>query len=87
MNFKTIDTLETIAEAIRNGDALALERVLDKLIAASNYAVNWPFDSRTLELLLVTLLKRLFDRELHRQIEFGEHRTERTFVPNHAGSR
>ena len=64
MKFKTIDTMEKIAAATRDGDQRALEEALANVNAASRLADNWPFDPGALQLLLVTLLKQFFDRDL-----------------------
>lgn len=60
MKFKTVVTLERIAKAVRNSDERALEKVLEDVNAASRLLDNWPFDPRALQLLLVTLLQRIF---------------------------
>ena len=63
MKFKTIDTMEKIAKAVRDGDQRALEEVLANVNAASRLADNWPFDPGALKLLLFTLLQQLFDQD------------------------
>ena len=63
MKFKTIDTMEKIAVAVRDGDQRALEEVLANVNAASRLADNWPFDPGALKLLLFALLQQLFDHD------------------------
>ena len=77
MKFRTIDTLERIAEAVRNSDERALEKVLEDVNAARKLSSNWPFDFHALQLLLVTLLKQFFDHDVAKELhltatEFNE---------------